>query len=143
MCEVTNCGLMQKNKKSLHIEPYLPHNIPVKYIACFRLSAPKLKIEVDKYHKAFPTPVDQRLCQQCQLGEIEDETHFMYNCPKYTNERTELRNTLKHRGFDLPCLDAIELPSLFAIEDRKIISSVGNYIYKCMKLRGQNVIDTA
>ncbi len=39
----------------------------------------------------------------------------------------------------MPCLDAIELPSLFAIEDRKIISSVGNYIYKCM--RGQNVID--
>ncbi len=34
---------------------------------------------------------------------------------------------------------------LFAIEDGKIISSLGNYIYKCtcMKLRGRNVIDTA
>ncbi len=67
----------------------------------------------------------------------------MYKCTKYTKERTELRNILKDGGFDLPCLDAIELPSLFAIEERKIISSVGKYIYKCMKLRGQNVIDTA
>ncbi len=67
----------------------------------------------------------------------------MHKCTKDTKERTELRNTLKDGGFDLPCLDAIELPSLFAIEDRKIISAVGNYIYKCMKLRGQNVIDAA
>ncbi len=43
----------------------------------------------------------------------------MYKCSKYTKERPELRNTLKDGGFDLPCLDAIELPSLFAIEDRE------------------------
>ncbi len=67
----------------------------------------------------------------------------MYKCTKYTDEKTELRNNLKDGGFYLPCLDAIELPSLFAIEYRKIISSVGNYTYTCMKLRGLNVIDTA
>ncbi len=76
------------------------------------------------------------------MGEIEDKTHFMHNCPKYTKERTELRNTLKDGGFDFFYLDVIELPSLFATEDRNIISSVGTYINKCTKLRGQNVIDT-
>ena len=29
-----------------------------------------------------------------------------------------------------------------ATEDRKVISSLGNYIYKCMKLRGQDVTGT-
>ena len=32
---------------------------------------------------------------------------------------TSLQNPSKDGGFDSPCLHAIELPSLFAIEDRK------------------------
>ncbi len=65
----------------------------------------------------------------------------MYKCPKYTKERRELKNTLKDGGFDLPCLDGIELPSLFEIGDRKIIRSVtvivlnaSPYVFLCSTL---------
>ena len=51
----------------------------------FRISAHKLEIETGRYVITNPkTPLENRLCKQCNLSEIEDEEHFLINCPKYT-----------------------------------------------------------
>ncbi len=52
-------------------------------IAKFRLSAHKLKIETGRYNK---TPVESRLCENCINNSIEDELHFLFNCPLYSQE---------------------------------------------------------
>jgi hypothetical protein len=48
-----------------------------KYIAQFRISAHKLKIETGRYnsYNAYITP-EQRICTQCDLNAKDDEFHF-------------------------------------------------------------------
>ena len=62
-----------------------------------RLSDHKLQIEVGGHSK---TPIEARICQFCQLG-IENEVHFLLNCPLYHRLREKLFNkwTLKIAHF--------------------------------------------
>ena len=41
----------------------------------FRISAHKLEIEIGRYTTP-KTPLENRLCKQCNSSEIEDEEHF-------------------------------------------------------------------
>jgi hypothetical protein len=41
-------------------------------------------------HKKPALPQEQRLCQFCKNGQIEDEFHFMLKCEKYSVLRTSL-----------------------------------------------------
>ena len=55
--------------------------------AQFRSGILPLHVETGRY---TGTELDQRLCEYCELGEIEDETHFLLYCPFYH----DLRKTL-------------------------------------------------
>lgn len=65
------------NMKSMFkIKSYLNSGLPkqfIRHIAAFRLSTHKLEIEIGRYHKPKPTPVDERICT---LGKIENEVHI-------------------------------------------------------------------
>ena len=54
----------------------------------FRISSHRLKIERGRFSKP-PVPVDNRVCDYCP-SKIEDEFHFLIQCPKYD----KVRNTL-------------------------------------------------
>ena len=56
-------------------------------IARLRTSAHKLYIEVGRHTKI---PVNNRICTHCNMGKIEDELHFIFECPKYVTLRLEL-----------------------------------------------------
>jgi hypothetical protein len=46
---------------------------------------------IEKGRYASPKiPVENRLCTSCDLGEIEDEYHFMMKCKLYDDLREEL-----------------------------------------------------
>ena len=34
--------------------------------------------------------VSQRLCQNCNLNLVEDETHFLFQCPAHASDRNKL-----------------------------------------------------
>ena len=53
-----------------------------------RLSDHNLMIEEGR-RKRPRIPREERFCPDCP-GSIEDETHFLLNCCKYTTERVEL-----------------------------------------------------
>ena len=55
--------------------------------AQFRSGILPLHVETGRY---TGTELDQRLCGYCELGEVEDETHFLLYCPFYH----DLRKTL-------------------------------------------------
>ena len=73
-------------KNTLEYEPYL--NLPPYLrvpLACFRCSAHGLKIETGRYTVPTPTPVEEKQCDLC--GVLEDEQHFLINCPLLSRQK--------------------------------------------------------
>ena len=74
-------------KHTFGIEPYL--SILEKFehrknFTKFRISSHKLMIEKGRYHGI---PREERLCLRCDLKEIEDEIHFIFQCPHFAQSR--------------------------------------------------------
>ena len=51
-----------------------------------RISSHKLRTETGRYDNI---PRDERLCNLCNCNRIEDETHFLLDCPSFSS----IRNT--------------------------------------------------
>ena len=84
-----------KFKSNFVIEDYLNiHNVHArKALSRLRTSARNLRIERDRY--ATPRiPPDKRICIKCNMGHIEDELHFLLECPLYSNERQAFINSI-------------------------------------------------
>ena len=69
---------------------------PEKTIAKFRLSSHSLNIETGRWHKPKPIERELRFCPWCPT-KIEDEFHFILECPKYEQlRRTHLPSNALH-----------------------------------------------
>jgi hypothetical protein len=55
----------------------------------FRTSNHKLHIETGRYTRPI-TPVENRICSNCNSKSVEDELHFIMYCPKFENHKREL-----------------------------------------------------
>ena len=77
-------------KHEFCIEKYVTVNLSLSdrsYLAQFRAGNLPLHIETGRY---VNTPVEERFCFCCDLGKIEDEFHFMFDCPLYNNIRNDV-----------------------------------------------------
>jgi hypothetical protein len=87
-----------KIKKTLEREEYLAGNEDAYgRVGLTRLRAGNncLRINTDRWN-APGTPRDDRVCDQCFFSNnfawlMEDEAHFMQDCPSYADERTQMR----------------------------------------------------
>ena len=60
-------------------------------IARLRMSAHRLNIETGRFNgKNKYIPPEERVCTQCQMDAVEDELHFLIECPKYDQCRDSL-----------------------------------------------------
>lgn len=78
-------------KCTLEMESYLSLVIPTKFITLVskcRCSARKLLVETGLY---TGIPYQQHICQFCRLHEIEDDNHFVFICPLYSDVRLMYR----------------------------------------------------
>ena len=69
---------------------YLDYNIPKTLrnkLTKIRISAHSLVIETGRYTKPV-TPSDQRTCKYCKHL-VEDEIHFLFQCPQYSSIRSK------------------------------------------------------
>ena len=41
-----------------------------------------------------PTPMEQRQCECCQSGEVENAYHFVFDCPLYAQPRLEMADVI-------------------------------------------------
>ena len=77
-------------KPDLSQEEYLSLNIP-KYqwslFAQFRGGVLLLQVEIDKFRKIL---LEERLCNLCDMGQVEDEFHFFCICTNYSDLREVL-----------------------------------------------------
>ena len=71
--------------------------MPLKYkiILCkYRIQAHALNIEVGRYNG---TPRERRICTLCDLNVVEDEYHFILECPTLADFRERLIKPFYYR----------------------------------------------
>ena len=67
----------------------------------FRLGTLDLEIEKGRRHNI---PREARVCKLCSSGSVEDEIHFILNCPKLENSRNSYLTTLSANSNRFPKL---------------------------------------
>ena len=69
-----------------HMASYLgalPPSAPLFALIKFRLGAHVLRIETDRWLVPTP-PRESRICCHCAMQAVEDEQHFLFDCPFYS-----------------------------------------------------------
>jgi hypothetical protein len=93
-----------------------------------RVSSHRLEIEVGRWHKPQPIPVNERKCKLC--AKLEDEFHFILECPLYK----QLRSTyIKPYFYNRP--NVLKFTELISSTNSKIIQNVSIYTFKAFELR--------
>ena len=98
-------------KDSYMAEPYVKYNLSKRQrslCAQIRSGTLPLALETGRFNA---TPEEERYCMFCELGEIENEVHFLFYCPKYTDIREVFVNKMSSI-----CGDFIELDDYEKIE---------------------------
>ena len=110
----------------------------IKAIARLRLSSHKLKIESHRYNsKNNYVPPEDRKCTNCDSDSVENELHFLIECPYYNEARQIMYNV-----FTSSCAHFESLSNnnkfiyIMSHEDRDHITSLGNYLKYAMSIRG-------
>ena len=83
-------------KSTLICEDYIREIKNIKHrhaLSSLRISSHQLQIERGRYTTPI-TPRELRICQYCDLDMIEDERHFLMECPKHNEYRNELFDTI-------------------------------------------------
>ena len=81
-------------KTNFKLEKYLTLVKKYEYrksICKLRTSAHRLFIETGRYTNI---PRNERICKNCTNQEIEDETHFLTRCQKFSGERDDCLNSI-------------------------------------------------
>ena len=71
----------------------LPNLKHMSTIARFRMSSHTLAIETGRHAKP-KIAKEERKCTYCNLDDVEDEKHFLLQCPLYNKERLSLFSSL-------------------------------------------------
>jgi len=86
-----------------------------------------LEIETGRY---YGITREQRICKQCYLNVIENEQHFLFDCPKYITYRTALHYRLQEANLDdTSCTVKME----FLFSSCKTIITLAKYIEISLK----------
>ena len=127
------------NKFKLNYDPekYISSvkNIKHKIGLCrFRVSSHNLMIEKGRHYRPKLERHD-RICPCCKLT-VEDECHFLTECPIYTNERNELYTTMRgsSRYFE-NMTNTDKFIFIMSNEDEFALQKLAKFIFISMKLR--------
>lgn len=106
-------------------------------LARFRISSHNLRIETGRYDQP-KTPPENRICNYCDTRSVESEIHFILDCPLYTDERLELKRTIRE---EIPWEDLIALSNedyficIMSSENDKVMRALAKYVYICLLKR--------
>ena len=121
-----------KFKDTICKEPYITSRLSRSarsLFAQFRLGILPLKLETDIFKKLN---VEDRICELCHTGSVEDEIHFLCTCPLYS----DFRNKLFLKGLTI-VHDFMNLDdeSKFIILIKFCWKDVSQFIYSSWNLR--------
>jgi hypothetical protein len=109
-------------------ESYL--DLPPKHrkaLARFRAGVFPLEIERGRWRGR---PVETRLCTQCHMNAVEDENHYLMDCPKYSDIRKILFDNITSSNSDA-------LPTSFSsiLRDNSLQQYIANFITDAYAIR--------
>ena len=91
----------------------------------FRVSAHNLEIEKGRY---IGVKTEDRICKLCNTG-VEDETHFLLQCPVLENKRTQIINNIKNMNTNFNNLpNKSKLIWFMSSEDNFIIKNTSSLL---------------
>ena len=132
-------------------EPYISHinNRDRRVLLSkFRLGICPLRIETGRYENSGRNskgiPEQDRKCECCTLDKVEDEYHFLLQCPAYSERRTCLLHIVQAKlGFSNEVIHQASSErgevfcNIMQSIDKDIINAVASYIWDAFKLREQ------
>ncbi len=128
-------------KNTLCCEKYLStiDNFEVrKCFTAFRISSHNLAIERGRYRHI---EVNDRKCNICKNGEVEDELHFLFGCNKYTDKRKIFLEFIFNKCKNFKELFVTnKLIWLMSCEDNHIILEFAKYIFDCFNIRTMHTV---
>jgi hypothetical protein len=93
-------------KENVNAEQFVLSNIPCSVrqtMALFKTGALPLAVETGRYSRP-QVHLNDRLCKLCDNSVVDDEQHFMMNCPLYSDIRFELIQNSKRLIVNFDCL---------------------------------------
>ena len=107
-------------------------------LAQFRLGAHRLRIETDRFNKANNyIPPNLRICQMCSTNKMEDELHFLLDCPAYEDLRNEMFVNIQNSNEHFNSYNNVQkLIWLMSSENKQDILTVASFIDRGMSRRG-------
>ena len=124
-------------KKSFEMEKYLSMSkfYLRKSLCKLRVSAHRLMIEIGRYNKTR-LQRDERICKNCDTGKVEDEFHFLLECPNYSHERHAFFNNIKTKIHLFTSMsDKEKFEWLFIQEDLSVLENFALFIDNCFLKR--------
>ena len=127
-------------KIDMCIEPYLNDNLPKPIytnIARFRLSSHNLNIELGRHKRPY-VPADERICEKCNLGLVEDEIHCLLICTKWTDARIKLTEVACQSLNAYPVMNHSEqFRQIMISKDKDLIFALGKFLSTALKINNQ------
>ena len=93
-------------------------------MAKFRCGILPLTIETGRYTSI---PAEFRLCLLCDLNQVEDENHFLLNCPFYDELREPFFEQAKSKFPNFEYFDPQE--KLKALMDHSLVKTTAKYLW--------------
>ena len=124
-------ALCYKNISTFGFKTYLDTITVKKFriaLARLRTSSHRLEVEAGRWTRPVRKPVNERLCSFC--GVLEDECHFVMECPVYAEERSKL---IKRYFWRRP--NMMKFVELMTSENKSIVQSLACFVEKAFKIR--------
>jgi hypothetical protein len=126
-------------KKTFGVENYvlMINATKRKFFTQLRISAHCLRIESGRHTVPHKLPAHLRICQFCNLNEVEDECHLMLHCHNYNSERETLFRDLSQFTDLTNRTDLEKLIFLMSYNngDVGVLNHVIKYVNSCMEKR--------
>lgn len=122
-----------KIKINMNYEPYLDQIYSFKkrkHLTRFRISAHCLQIEKGR-HGNLRKEKSKRLCTSCP-NSIEDEYHFVINCPRYNDQRSKLFDEVNKYCPNFQLLSDENKFLYLLTAEKEICKALANYIHETL-----------
>jgi hypothetical protein len=145
--KASNCSKPQGNKlrtyktfkPNFKLEPYLLHVKKKSYrksLCQLRTSTHPLRIEKGR-HQGLKAA--DRTCLYCSQGKVEDEFHFLLECPLYRQERNSfLQNIFNNCPNVCNLQPDMQFLWIMSAEDRFVCTETAKYVHVCLQKRQNN-----
>ena len=100
----------------------------------FKISSRKLMIELGRYQRDHK-PKENRLCPLCKSNQVKNESHFLFQCSRYSFQRETFLNRINGIIPDFERKSTSEsIKLLMNSDDHRVNKLVMKFIFSCTNI---------